>query len=391
MKSNQYRLRALTGLAVAIGSLLIGGCTPDYQTKFDAKHFEVVYKDRGVISMTHTGGEKTLHILSNVPVKEWTVEANADWIKLTPSKGQVLVEIPEYTDFGARKGDIYIAYGHKAYTIHVEQTSPKSVVFEVIGLSDPKAFVKTLPAAGGEVSIQVRSNAPITDIVIPDSCAWMQLKDRKDLSDGVVEYSFTVAPSEGVRPRYASAYLYTSSDISKVASFSIKQKNIIYNLIPLRAEMFSTNAQEPSEGPIKNICDGDATSYFHTLWSKASEGGKPHYLQIALDNPISDLKVEYSSRHNGDGGGDIKRAEVYTSETGGTDDSEWTKVGTMHFPLPGGRKAKSLSNERIKFEAPVKHIRLVPVARRNADPIDPSGKNGWFNMGEIYLWTTTDL
>lgn len=391
MRNNQYKLWSLTTILVGLASLLMSGCKPNYDTEFGVNYFEVVYKDRGVIFMTAEGGQKTLRIRSNVSVSSWTVEANADWIKLTPSEGQVLVEVDPYHDFGARKGDIHISYGHKEYNIHVEQTSGKSVVFEVIGLSDPKAFVKTLPAAGGEVSVRVRSNAPITDIVVPDSCAWMKLKDKKELQDGVVEYSFTVDPSEGVRPRYASAYLYTSSDISKVASFSIKQKNIIYNLIPLKVEMFSTNAQEPSEGPMKNICDGDATTYFHTLWSKASEGGKPHYLQIALDNPISDLKVEYSSRHNGDGGGDIKRAEVYTSETGGTDDSEWTKVGTMHFPLPGGRKAKSLSNERIKFDAPVKHIRLVPVARRNADPIDPSGRNGWFNMGEIYLWTTTEL
>lgn len=390
MKKNQYRLWSILSVLVIFASLMMGGCKPDYDTKFEVTQFEVVYKDRGAIYLTATGGEKAIRIQTNVPTEKWTVESNAEWIKLTPSRDQVLVSVPAYDDFGARKGMIHISYGHKSYNINVEQTSAKEVVFEVLGQSDPKDFVKTLPASGGEVSVQVRSNAPITDLVIPDSCAWMKLKQKEDLEDGVVKYSFTVDPSESVRPRYASAYLYTSSDISQVASFSIKQNNIKYTMIPLTVDMLYTNAQEPNEGPLQNICDGDAGTFFHTLWSGTSEGQKPHYLQFSLNSPINDLKVEYSSRHNGDGGGDIRRADIFVSETGGHDDSEWTKVGTMHFPLPGGRKAKSLSNERIKFDAPTKYIRIVPTARRNADPIDPSGRNGWFNMGEIYLWTTTE-
>lgn len=33
------------------------------------------------------------------------------------------------------------------------------------------------------------------------------------------------------------------------------------NEIPLTTENFSTNAQEPTEGPIENICDGDRTTF----------------------------------------------------------------------------------------------------------------------------------
>lgn len=372
------------------GSLAFSGCKPNYETDFEEKHFEVVYQDRDPIELTAEGGERTIRVVSNIPVDRWTVEANCEWVQLTRSEGAIHVKVPSYEDFGTRQGMIHIAYGSKSYSIPVVQASPKKVIFELIGISDPKAIVKTFSAAGGEFGVKVRSNAPITDIVVPDSCAWMTLKEKKTLEEGYYSLLFSIAPSENVRPRYASAYLYTSADISKEQHFTIMQKNISFKKIPLSADMFYTNAQEPSEGPLANICDGDQGNYFHTNWHGPVDGGKPHYLRMSLKDAITTLKIEYSSRPNGDGGGDIKRADIYTSETGGTDDAEWTKVKTITFPLPGGRRQKSLCNELIRFKSPVKHIRLVPTARRNADPIKPNGDQAWFNMGEIYLWTVSE-
>ncbi len=51
-------------------------------------------------------------------------------------------------------------------------------------------------------------------------------------------------------------------------------------LIELTAENFSTNAQEASEGPIANICDGDISTYFHSDWHGSV--AENHYIDITL-------------------------------------------------------------------------------------------------------------
>ena len=53
------------------------------------------------------------------------------------------------------------------------------------------------------------------------------------------------------------------------------------NLVELTAENFSTNAQEGSEGPIANICDGDISTYFHSDWHGNVK--ENHYIEISLE------------------------------------------------------------------------------------------------------------
>ena len=51
-------------------------------------------------------------------------------------------------------------------------------------------------------------------------------------------------------------------------------------LIELTADNFSTNAQESSEGPIANICDGDISTYFHSDWHNNVK--ENHYIEVSL-------------------------------------------------------------------------------------------------------------
>ena len=69
------------------------------------------------------------------------------------------------------------------------------------------------------------------------------------------------------------------------------------NEIALNASNFSTNAQEPSEGPIANICDGDRSSFWHSTWS--SGVGDYHYLKITLPagQELTEFKFGYITRN----------------------------------------------------------------------------------------------
>ena len=67
--------------------------------------------------------------------------------------------------------------------------------------------------------------------------------------------------------------------------------------VPLTSAAFTTNAQEPSEGPIANISDGNTagTNYFHTAWS--SELTETPYIEVQLPDAMYSLSFGYISRN----------------------------------------------------------------------------------------------
>ncbi len=65
------------------------------------------------------------------------------------------------------------------------------------------------------------------------------------------------------------------------------------NEIALDASNFSTNAQEPTEGPIRNICDKNRTTYFHSLWS----AGASDYHNLVITLPEGMELQEFSFKY----------------------------------------------------------------------------------------------
>ena len=68
------------------------------------------------------------------------------------------------------------------------------------------------------------------------------------------------------------------------------------NEITLNASNFSTNAQEPTEGPIANICDKNRTTFFHSLWS----AGASDYHNLVITLPegmeLKEFRFKYHTR-----------------------------------------------------------------------------------------------
>ncbi|MBR4042746.1 MAG: hypothetical protein IKJ09_10645, partial [Bacteroidaceae bacterium] len=56
------------------------------------------------------------------------------------------------------------------------------------------------------------------------------------------------------------------------------------NPIELTVDNFSTNAQETTEGPMANICDGEKGNFWHSAWSFSV--GTYHYLEIAIPDGL---------------------------------------------------------------------------------------------------------
>ncbi len=69
------------------------------------------------------------------------------------------------------------------------------------------------------------------------------------------------------------------------------------NLIELTEENFSTNAQETSEGPMANICDGEKGNFWHSAWSFSV--GTYHYLEIGIPDglDLTSFRFGWTSRY----------------------------------------------------------------------------------------------
>lgn len=92
------------------------------------------------------------------------------------------------------------------------------------------------------------------------------------------------------------------------------------NAITLTADNFVTNAQEPKEGPLTDIADGNMYTYFHSTWSEAADA--EHYIEVALPQPMSEFTIGYLSRNERT----VPTAITLTEGSAGTDDDTGDEV-----------------------------------------------------------------
>lgn len=92
--------------------------------------------------------------------------------------------------------------------------------------------------------------------------------------------------------------------------------------ISLSVDNFSTNAQEPTEGPLQNICDKNIEwdNYFHTRWSSGGYATGNHYVQVSLPEPLTEFSFGYLTRN-------LENCPTVMTLTNGTDVVEVDSLG----------------------------------------------------------------
>ncbi|MGL4852248.1 MAG: DUF1735 domain-containing protein [Phocaeicola sp.] len=141
---------------------------------------------------------------------------------------------------------------------------------------------------------------------------------------------------------------------------------------PLTTAMLSTNAQEPSEGPIANVIDGNIDSYFHSAWSMSVAGN--HYIQVELPTEVSSFVFDYTNR-KANGNAALYHFKVYAGDS----ENDLALVREYNGDvdtLPSGG-AGVFSSEELTVPSPVKVIRFECV------------KN--FTNGKFFVWSEFSL
>lgn len=166
--------------------------------------------------------------------------------------------------------------------------------------------------------------------------------------------------------------------------------------IKLTEAMISANATHDGDGGgIPALIDNNTNTYYHSAWNdaKAPKDHKPHRLQFNLESSpcSSEFYFDYMGRGNGDGGGDVKKADIYGSTSGVDNDDAWEKIGEITYELPAGRGQQGKAKNHLKPNKTYTYLRFIPTSRRNKETFSGKGTSGdWFNMSEIRLYQVHD-
>ncbi|KOH46772.1 discoidin domain-containing protein [Sunxiuqinia dokdonensis] len=163
------------------------------------------------------------------------------------------------------------------------------------------------------------------------------------------------------------------SEITTVTAVSEKAPatvTISSSKVNLTADQLSTNNQEPSEGPIANLVDGDAGSFFHTRWS-SPQIPMPQYIQVDLAEPIQAFQFYFQNRAWSQVGAEIVEIQI------SNDGENWETLTTIDGGLPSGGGAEYTS-EIFEPENSFTFFRY--------NVLQTYGSRNYFNMAEFALF-----
>lgn len=97
--------------------------------------------------------------------------------------------------------------------------------------------------------------------------------------------------------------------------------------------MIETFTQETSEGPKKNLLDGDRNTYWHTAWS-SGVAPLPHWVRVNFTEPASMGAIKYFFRNNATQNGRPTQIALETSENGTQWNRVWTSAAGLSVTTP---------------------------------------------------------
>lgn len=88
----------------------------------------------------------------------------------------------------------------------------------------------------------------------------------------------------------------TETIVKAMSGRAVATVTINKTKVTLSANQLSSDNPEPTEGPIKNLIDGDANTFFHSRWSSPQKD-MPQYIQIDFKESHKDFVIWYMNRN----------------------------------------------------------------------------------------------
>lgn len=190
-------------------------------------------------------------------------------------------------------------------------------------------------------------------------------------SEGAVVYAGGVEQASGLsRLHFAGEVTYTVAQPGhwrlatvKVTDEVWSETGITTEEIPLETGMLSTNAPTSIEGEgLDRMLDGDASTFFHSTWSKDAvyevDLTKQIYVQVDLKKGVREFLFHYISRPNTERY-NIKEWRIEASDDG----TLWTEVAVLDEAggLPVAGQGLEYTSAPIAMDKAYSHLRFTAV------------------------------
>lgn len=153
-------------------------------------------------------------------------------------------------------------------------------------------FHWTKPTNPDYYYIKVKYNDPAKGVVVKNASSYADslVIDGLYAKYGKIDFQFSGVSRDG-----GETTPFTVSAQAGAVPATVKDAGL-GEAITLIGNDLWTDDQESSEGPIKNLVDGNNNSYFHMSWSSPSPF--PHYIVVDLKKEVSGVMFHYICRNH---------------------------------------------------------------------------------------------
>lgn len=192
------------------------------------------------------------------------------------------------------------------------------------------------------------------------------------------EYSFELQPFNANEKGAIGGATLTSNTVRPIRR-PIETSYYPSDLTKLNVteDMIETYTQETSEGPKKNLLDGDRNTYWHSAWS-SGVAPLPHWIEIAFNEPTSMGAIKYFFRNNATQNGRPTQIALELSEDGTTWDRVWTSAAGLSVTTPLAEE-KTLAFDKNYTS---KFFRVMILATQGNTTWVALGDMGFYSMKE---------
>ena len=247
-------------------------------------------------------------------------------------------------------------------------TSCSDDVEEVVPTADLASMNFTFEPGEGEITLKWN--------VTPETAGFMYMKMVYTDPRDKVTRTLTISPYTqelvipNTRARYGSNYSFTFTPYSDTdtpgKSFVLDNcsskpapATTTIERIPLTIAGYSTNAQEPREGPLKDMFDGNRSTFFHSAWSV--DKGENHWVTVDLGEGVDRLEIVTVNRN----GGGANPSQVKLYKVASLDQAE-TDIDHPIYQYEHKNRGAGAENQQMcptqdepAFKEPVQFLRYL--------------------------------
>ena len=172
------------------------------------------------------------------------------------------------------------------------------------------------------------------------------------------------------RARYGSSYSFTFTPYSETdtpgKSFVLDNcksnaapATTTVERVPISILGYSTKAQEPSEGPLKDMFDGNRSTFFHSAWSV--DKGPNHWVTVELEEALTRFEIATVNRNGGGSNPSYVKLYKVSSLDQAETDLEHPFYEYEHKNRGSGGEFTKMCPEQSEpdFKEPVKFLRYL--------------------------------